>query len=83
MILKSVRSVHNNDFVGTYECEWCGGEREVMCYDDLNFHTNVVPRLECPACQWSTLSATKCLLVAARRSAIPRHPSIKAKKEAQ
>jgi len=44
------------DFTGLYECEGCGYIQEYKyCYDDRNFHDNVMPRRKCPKCGKSTL----------------------------
>jgi predicted RNA-binding Zn-ribbon protein involved in translation (DUF1610 family) len=44
------------DFSGIYECEGCGHREEKRgCYDDDNFHINVVPNVfKCPVCGKTT-----------------------------
>ena len=38
------------DFTAVYICEHCGETQRKGGYDDANFHQNVVPKMECPAC---------------------------------
>jgi len=41
----------NNDFWAVYECEHCGYiTDEIAGYDDVNFHKNVIPNMECKKC---------------------------------
>lgn len=40
------------DFTGVYECENCGNVKEYRgCYDDRNFHDNVMPKRKCDKCE--------------------------------
>jgi len=39
------------DFWADLECEHCGNvEENVSCYDDANFHENVIPNRVCKVC---------------------------------
>lgn len=50
MRIKTIKRQHRRDFTAIYECEHCGDTHEDHGYDDLNFHRNVVPAMECKAC---------------------------------
>ncbi|NLZ54303.1 MAG: hypothetical protein GX892_14380 [Thermoanaerobacteraceae bacterium] len=51
MHIKKIVSRHRRDFIANYECEHCGFEVERPGYDDLNFHQNIIPIMECPYCK--------------------------------
>lgn len=39
------------DFSGIFECENCGEkETKTSCYDDRNYHDNVIPKMTCKNC---------------------------------
>ena len=51
MKIKQINSQHRRDFRADYECEHCGYiKKDSYGYDDLNFHNNVIPQMECPKC---------------------------------
>jgi len=50
MNIKQMLGQHRRDFRAIYECEHCGDTHESSGYDDANFHQNVIPNMECPAC---------------------------------
>lgn len=50
MKIKKIVRQHRRDFVAIYICESCGHEHEGNGYDDANFHSNVIPKMECQAC---------------------------------
>lgn len=50
MRIKEILSQHRRDFHALYECEHCGYIYEDSGYDDLHFHEEVVPDMECPKC---------------------------------
>ena len=55
--MKLIRKISQSrrDFKGLYKCEDCGHEIEYgSCYDDRNFHDNVIPARKCPKCNKST-----------------------------
>jgi transcription elongation factor Elf1 len=56
MRLIKIKSQSRRDFIGLYECEGCGNEKEVSGYDDRNFHDNVAPTIKCSVCEESTNS---------------------------
>ena len=57
MKIKNVISQNRRDFSAVMVCEFCGYETENdSCYDDRNFHDNVIPTMECKECGKSTLS---------------------------
>jgi len=42
---------HRRDFWADMECETCGHvEKNISCYDDSNFHQNVIPNIPCKKC---------------------------------
>ena len=59
------------DFSGDLTCEHCGHIDEgVSCYDDSNFHQNVIPNMKCSECDESANS--KCGVVPVQTG--PRQP---------
>jgi rubredoxin len=51
MRIKEIKKRMNNDFWAVYECEHCGYiTDEIAGYDDVNFHKNVIPNMECKKC---------------------------------
>ncbi|MGR3178767.1 MAG: hypothetical protein ACUZ8E_11990 [Candidatus Anammoxibacter sp.] len=50
MKIKTITSQHRRDFRCIYECEHCGEEQEGSGYDDAFYHSNVIPKKECPKC---------------------------------
>ncbi len=50
MRIKEILSQYRRDFDAIYECEHCGFTKEDSGYDDLYFHTTVIPDMECPKC---------------------------------
>jgi len=58
MRLLEKRNQLRRDFDGLYECENCEAQEEIKdCYDDRNFHDNVMPNHKCNKCGMSTNSA--------------------------
>jgi len=51
MKIKEILSQSRRDFTAIYECEHCGHAHKSSGYDDSNFHENVIPNMECPACK--------------------------------
>lgn len=45
-------SQHRRDFSAWIQCEFCEAEKVKMDrgYDDMNFHQNVIPNIECDSC---------------------------------
>jgi hypothetical protein len=42
---------NRRDFYADMECEYCGNiHKKVCCYDDSNFHQNVIPSMKCNIC---------------------------------
>lgn len=55
MKLLKIKNQSRRDFTGVYKCEGCGHEETLSgCYDDRNFHDNVMPDKKCSACKKST-----------------------------
>jgi len=50
MKIKEITSQNRRDFQAVYECEHCGHEKSGCGYDDVNFHSNVIPAMECEEC---------------------------------
>ena len=51
MHINKITSQHRRDFWAIYQCEHCDYKTsEQSGYDDTNFHKNVIPAMECPAC---------------------------------
>jgi len=51
MKIKRITSQHRRDFSAIFECEHCQVTYEVHgCYDDDNFHRNVIPKFKCKSC---------------------------------
>ncbi len=45
---------HRRDFLADLLCESCENEeKRVSCYDDRNFHDNVIPAMKCKTCKKS------------------------------
>ena len=56
MRLLEKKDQNRRDFTGLYECEGCGNKEEIKgCYDDRNFHDNVMPNGKCKKCGKSTI----------------------------
>lgn len=51
MKIKEILSQNRRDFTAIYECEHCGFTKKGGGYDDVNFHDNVIPSMECPECK--------------------------------
>ncbi len=52
-IIKRVNQFRR-DFNADMICEGCGAEARVnSCYDDRNFHDNVIPAMKCKQCSKS------------------------------
>lgn len=51
MKIKEIKSQYQRDFQAVYECEHCGHTQEGSGYDDVNFHQNVIPTMECEKCK--------------------------------
>ena len=56
MRLIEKRNQHRRDFTGVYRCESCGYEKVGSGYDDNYFHRHVIPAMECPVCNESSVS---------------------------
>lgn len=50
MKIKKITSQHRRDFRAIYECEHCSHEEEGSGYDDVYFHTTVIPKMTCDKC---------------------------------
>ena len=50
MKIKKFIYQNRRDFKAIFECEYCGYEEEKWGYDDANFHSNVIPKMECKNC---------------------------------
>jgi transcription elongation factor Elf1 len=50
MKIKQINSQNRRDFRADYECEHCGFVKNAIGYDDINFHQNVIPKMECEQC---------------------------------
>jgi len=50
MRIKRILWQNRRDFKAIYECEHCGHEVEMTCYDDAHFHQKVIPAMKCPEC---------------------------------
>jgi len=50
MKIKEIISQNRRDFKAIYICEHCNHEEEKRGYDDLHFHTEVIPEMECEKC---------------------------------
>ncbi len=51
MRIKKILSQYRRDFHADYECEHCGHvDANKRGYDDLYFHDEVIPKMECPKC---------------------------------
>lgn len=50
--MKIDKILHQNrrDFTALYVCEHCGHKYEGSGYDDMFFHTHVIPDMPCPKC---------------------------------
>lgn len=52
MKLIEVTWQYRYDFQGILECEFCGSHQTLENgYDDLNFHQNVIPAIQCVKCE--------------------------------
>jgi len=51
MKIKRIKSQNRRDFTAIYVCEHCGYEHESYGYDDVNFHTNIIPNMKCKKCE--------------------------------
>lgn len=46
---------HRRDFRADYKCQGCGHiEKDISGYDDIYFHTIVIPDMKCKECEEST-----------------------------
>lgn len=62
MYIVKVRSRHRNDFYADLGCEHCGeSEANAPCYEDENFHQNVMPKFWCKGCGMNRAGETKAL----------------------
>jgi len=51
MKIKKITEQHRRDFVAILKCEGCGNtQKQNRCYDDRNYHDNVIPVLKCKHC---------------------------------
>ena len=51
MRIKQINSQYRRDFRADFECEHCGHiVHDKSGYDDLYYHQNVIPKMECPKC---------------------------------
>lgn len=50
MRIKEITSQHRRDFYAKYECENCGHVEVGDGYDDVFFHTKVIPEMVCKKC---------------------------------
>lgn len=50
MKIKEITNQHRRDFWAIYECEHCGYTEKGSGYDDVNFHQNVIPNMNCKKC---------------------------------
>jgi len=51
MKIKRINAQYRRDFRADYECEHCGYiKKNGYGYDDVNFHQNVIPKMQCPVC---------------------------------
>ena len=51
MKIKKITSQNRRDFWADMECEHCGNiEKNVSCYDDSYFHSDVIPKMKCKKC---------------------------------
>lgn len=55
MKIKEIVSQNRRDFTAIYECEHCGTTKTAYGYDDTHFHNNVIPDMECKACDKKAL----------------------------
>lgn len=53
MKIKKIISQHRRDFKAIYVCEHCSNEEEHSGYDDIYFHSNVIPKMMCSKCKKS------------------------------
>ncbi len=51
MRIKELIHQNRRDFKAIFECEFCGNTEEKRGYDDMNFHNNVIPNMECSKCK--------------------------------
>lgn len=51
MRIKTILHQRRRDFTAIYECEHCGFECRGEGYNDVNFHENIVPEIQCPFCE--------------------------------
>jgi len=55
MKLLEKKNQHRRDFHGLYSCEGCNAQELIKnCYDDRNFHDNVMPNTACKSCKKTT-----------------------------
>ena len=50
MKIEKIIYQHRRDFTAIYKCEHCGFKKEDSGYDDINFHSNVIPKMVCEKC---------------------------------
>ncbi len=51
MKIQRILSQNRRDFWADYVCEHCGHvEKNASGYDDSYFHSQVIPKMVCPAC---------------------------------
>lgn len=50
MKIREILNQHRRDFQAIYVCEHCGKTEKTYGYDDANFHSKVVPNMECRYC---------------------------------
>lgn len=51
MRIKEMLGQHRRDFDAVFICEHCNAEEVIRdCYDDDNFHRNVIPEMKCSQC---------------------------------
>jgi DNA-directed RNA polymerase subunit RPC12/RpoP len=54
MKIKAITSQSRRDFYAIYVCEHCGEESTGSGYDDNNFHVNVIPKMKCKKCGFTS-----------------------------
>lgn len=51
MKIKTIEYQHRRDFTAIFVCEHCNAEvRLTDCYDDDNYHVNIIPKMICAKC---------------------------------
>lgn len=59
-IFEVIERWHLNDYSAIMKCEFCGSyQTDPNGYDDLNYHNNVIPIIECLTCKKSSTGSPK------------------------